>query len=45
MNLCCIKTDVLVYTVDVCQLLHGRLLPGSRIAIHAAERILESRPV
>jgi len=44
LNFCGIKTDLVAYTVDVSPHKQGRLLPGTRIPIHAPEKILETRP-
>ena len=44
LNFCGIKTDLLAYTVDVSPHKQGRLLPGTRIPVHAPEKILETRP-
>jgi hypothetical protein len=39
-----VGTDFLDYTVDRNPLKQGKLLPGSRIPVHAPERIDETRP-
>jgi C-methyltransferase C-terminal domain/Methyltransferase domain len=44
LNFCGIKTDLLAYTVDVSPHKQGRLLPGTRIPIHAPEKIMETHP-
>ncbi|MGZ9067573.1 MAG: methyltransferase domain-containing protein [Burkholderiales bacterium] len=44
LNFCGIKTDLLPYTVDVSPHKQGRLLPGTRIPIHAPAKIMETRP-
>ncbi len=44
LNYCGIGTELLPYTVDRNPYKHGRFLPGSRIPIHAPERINEDRP-
>lgn len=44
LNYCGIKTDFIAYTVDRNTYKQGRYLPGSRIPIHAPERIAETRP-
>jgi len=41
---CGVRTDFLDYTVDRSPHKQGRYLPGSRIPIHAPERIFETRP-
>jgi len=41
---CGVRTDFLDYTVDRSPHKQGRFLPGSRIPIHAPERIFETRP-
>jgi len=41
---CGIRQDFLEYTVDRSPHKQGRFLPGSRIPIHAPERIFETRP-
>ena len=38
------RADFLDYTVDRSPHKQGRYLPGSRIPIHAPERIFETRP-
>ncbi len=44
LNYCGIGTDFLDYTVDRSPHKQGRFLPGSRIPIHAPDRIRETRP-
>ncbi len=44
LNYCGIRTDFLDYTVDRNPYKQGKFLPGTRIPIHAPERILETRP-
>lgn len=44
LNYCGITTDLLAYTVDRSPHKQGNYLPGSRIPIHAPERIFETRP-
>ena len=44
LNYCGIRTDFLDYTVDRSPHKQGNFLPGSRIPIHAPERIFETRP-
>lgn len=44
LNFCGIRSDLLQYTVDRNPYKQGRYLPGSRIPIHAPERIRETRP-
>ncbi len=44
LNYCGAGTDVLDYTVDRSPAKQGRLLPGSRIPIHAPEMIFETKP-
>jgi len=44
LNYCGIRTDFLDYTVDRSPHKQGNFLPGTRIPIHAPERILETRP-
>ena len=44
LNYCGVGPDLLEYTVDRSPHKQGRLLPGTRIPIHAPERILEDRP-
>lgn len=44
LNYCGIKTDMVDYTVDRSPHKQGRYLPGTRIPIHAPERIFETRP-
>jgi hypothetical protein len=44
LNYCGVGTDLLDYTVDRSPHKQGRFLPGSRIPIHAPERLRETRP-
>jgi SAM-dependent methyltransferase len=44
LNYCGIRTDFLDFTVDRNPYKQGRFLPGTRIPIHAPERIKESQP-
>ncbi len=44
LNYCGVRTDFLDYTVDRSPHKQGRYLPGTRIPIHAPERIHETRP-
>ncbi len=44
LNYCGIRTDLLAYTVDRNPYKHGRFTPGTRIPIHAPERIAVDRP-
>lgn len=44
LNYCGIRTDFLDYTVDLSPHKQGRFLPGTRIPIHAPDKILETRP-
>jgi hypothetical protein len=44
LNYCGIRTDLLEYTVDRSPHKQGRYLPGTRIPIHAPEKIFETRP-
>jgi SAM-dependent methyltransferase len=44
LNYCGIRSDFLEFTVDRNPYKHGRLLPGTHIAIHPVERIRERRP-
>lgn len=44
LNYCGIKTDMIAYTVDRNPYKQGRFLPGSRIPIHAPDKIAETRP-
>jgi hypothetical protein len=44
LNYCGIRTDLLDYTVDRSPHKQGRFLPGTRIPIHAPEKIFETRP-
>ncbi|WP_217361250.1 class I SAM-dependent methyltransferase [Ruegeria arenilitoris] len=44
LNFCGVKTDLLEYTVDVSTAKMGKLLPGTRIPIHAPDKIFETRP-
>ncbi len=44
LNYCGVRTDFIDYTVDRSPHKQGRFLPGTRIPIHAPERIGETRP-
>ncbi len=44
LNYCGIGTDLLEYTVDRSPHKQGRYLPGTRIPIHAPDRIQETKP-
>jgi len=44
LNYCGIRTDFIDYTVDRNPYKHGRFLPGTRIPIHAPEKLKETRP-
>lgn len=44
LNYCGVRTDMIDYTVDRSPHKQGRFLPGTRIPIHAPERIFETRP-
>ncbi|RMI32199.1 class I SAM-dependent methyltransferase [Nocardia stercoris] len=44
LNYCGIRPDLLAYTVDRNPYKHGRYTPGTRIPIHAPERIDADRP-
>jgi len=44
LNYCGVRGDLLRYTVDKSPHKQGRYLPGTRIPIHAPEKILETRP-
>ncbi|MGQ0776138.1 MAG: methyltransferase domain-containing protein [Pseudonocardiales bacterium] len=44
LNYCGIRTDLLPYTVDRNPYKHGRFTPGTRIPIHAPERIAADQP-
>ena len=44
LNFCGVRTDFLDYTVDRSPHKQGRFLPGSRIPIHAPEKLRETRP-
>lgn len=44
LNYCGIRTDFMDYTVDRSPHKQGNYLPGSRIPIHAPERIFATRP-
>jgi len=44
LNYCGIRTDLLDYTVDRSPHKQGHFLPGTRIPIHAPERIFETKP-
>lgn len=44
LNYCGIRSDLLPFTVDRSPYKQGKFLPGSRIPVHAPERLLEARP-
>jgi hypothetical protein len=44
LNFCGVRTDFIDYTVDIAPAKQGTLLPGTRIPVHAPEKILETRP-
>ena len=44
LNYCGVRSDLLDYTVDRSPHKQGRYLPGTRIPIHAPERVFETRP-
>jgi hypothetical protein len=44
LNYCGIRTDFIDYTVDRSPHKQGNFLPGSRIPIHAPDKIRETRP-
>jgi len=44
LNYCGVRGDFLEYTVDKSPHKQGRFLPGTRIPIHAPERLRETRP-
>jgi SAM-dependent methyltransferase len=44
LNYCGIRTDMISYTVDRSPHKQGHYLPGTRIPIHAPEKISETRP-
>jgi len=44
LNYCGVRTDFIDYTVDRSPHKQGKFLPGTRIPIHAPERIHETRP-
>ncbi len=44
LNYCGIRSDFLPYTVDRSHYKQGRFLPGTRIPVHAPERIFETEP-
>src|SRR5262249_24257107 len=44
LNYCGVRTDLLTFTVDRSPHKQGRLLPGTRIPIHAPEHLLAARP-
>ncbi|SMC92599.1 Methyltransferase domain-containing protein [Kibdelosporangium aridum] len=44
LNHCGIRPDILKYTVDRNPYKHGRFTPGTRIPIHAPEKIAEDKP-
>ena len=44
LNYCGVRTDLLEYVVDRSPHKQGRYLPGTRIPVHAPERVRETRP-
>ena len=44
LNACGVRPDLLRFTVDRSPLKQGTLLPGTRIPVHAPERLFEARP-
>jgi SAM-dependent methyltransferase len=44
LNYCGITTDLVLFTVDRSPHKQGRFLPGSRLPVHAPDRIFEARP-
>jgi SAM-dependent methyltransferase len=44
LNYCGVRSDLLAYTVDRSPHKQGRFLPGTRIPIHAPQRLLDDRP-
>jgi hypothetical protein len=44
LNYCGIRTDLLEYTVDRSPHKQGNFLPGTRVPIHAPEKIFETKP-
>lgn len=44
LNYCGIRSDLVEYTVDRSPYKQGKFLPGTRIPIHAPERIAQTRP-
>ncbi len=44
LNYCGVRTDLVDYTVDMSPLKQGRFLPGTRIPIHAPDKLRETRP-
>src|SRR5690606_19898700 len=44
LNYCGVRTDLIDYTVDRSPHKQGKFLPGSRIPVHAPERLRETRP-
>ena len=44
LNHCGIGTDLVEYVVDLNPHKQGRLLPGSRLPVHAPSRLAETRP-
>jgi len=44
LNYCGVREDLLTYTVDRSPHKQGRFLPGTRIPIHAPDRIMDTRP-
>jgi hypothetical protein len=44
LNHCGVRSDLLQYTVDRNPYKHGRYLPGTHIAVHAPEKLAETKP-
>jgi hypothetical protein len=44
LNYCGVRPDLLEYTVDRSPHKQGRFLPGTRIPVHAPERLAATRP-
>jgi SAM-dependent methyltransferase len=44
LNYCGIRSDLLSYTVDRSPVKQGKFLPGTRIPVHAPERLAETKP-
>ena len=44
LNYCRVTDDLIPFTVDKAEAKQGRLLPGSRIPIHAPRALAEARP-